>query len=240
MTIDSAVKLIEAMTKLFGALAWPVLVLFVLIRFGPALRKFAEGLSELTFKGAGFEASAKRQQAVDSLTAAVVARPEASANVDIGPKEARAAAVQVVTDLATPRAMRRAARSVVLWVDDRPNNNVHEREALEALGVQFVLAVSTDEALERIKQRPIDAIISDMGRPPDSQAGYTLLEEAADYRELNTVHHLCRLERSRTQSGSKTQGSGWLHEQTGRAIRNGTYRSRESGLTNRRLSRPRE
>jgi len=75
-----------------------------------------------------------------------------------------------------PRVMRRAARSTVLWVDDRPSNNVHERQSLEALGVSFVLATSTEEALEILKRQGFDAIISDMGRPPDAQAGYTLLD----------------------------------------------------------------
>jgi CheY-like chemotaxis protein len=65
----------------------------------------------------------------------------------------------------------------VLWVDDRPSNNLHERQALEAVGITFVPAVSTEEALEKIKRQPFDAIISDMGRPPDPQAGYTLLEK---------------------------------------------------------------
>jgi CheY-like chemotaxis protein len=47
---------------------------------------------------------------------------------------------------------------------------------LEALGVNFVLALSTDEALEKIERQHFDAIISDMGRPPDPRAGYTLLD----------------------------------------------------------------
>jgi CheY-like chemotaxis protein len=54
---------------------------------------------------------------------------------------------------------------------------VHERQAFEALGVTFVLATSTDEALEKLKRQSFDAIISDMNRPPDSQAGYTLLDK---------------------------------------------------------------
>ena len=70
-----------------------------------------------------------------------------------------------------------AERSTVLWVDDHPNNNIHERQALEALGINFVLAVSTEEALERLNQQKFDAIISDMGRPLDNQAGYTLLDK---------------------------------------------------------------
>ncbi|BDI15963.1 hypothetical protein ANSO36C_17650 [Nostoc cf. commune SO-36] len=68
-----------------------------------------------------------------------------------------------------------AESSTVLWVDDRPKNNIHERLALEALGINFVLAVSTEEALEKLNKHKFDAIISDMGRPFDAQAGYTLL-----------------------------------------------------------------
>jgi ActR/RegA family two-component response regulator len=63
----------------------------------------------------------------------------------------------------------------VLWVDDRPNNNIYERRAMEAYNVEFTLALSTDEALAHLKNNKFDAIISDMGRPPDPQAGYTLL-----------------------------------------------------------------
>lgn len=70
-----------------------------------------------------------------------------------------------------------AQRATILWVDDRPDNNIHERQALEAVGINFVLAVSTEEALEMLNQQQFDAIISDMGRPPDAQAGYTLLDK---------------------------------------------------------------
>jgi len=48
---------------------------------------------------------------------------------------------------------------------------------MEALGVNFVLSTSTEDALEKSNHRTFDAIISDMGRPPDPQAGYTLLDK---------------------------------------------------------------
>jgi CheY-like chemotaxis protein len=47
---------------------------------------------------------------------------------------------------------------------------------LEALGVRFVLSTSTEDALAKTLHRTFDAIISDMGRPPDARAGYTLLD----------------------------------------------------------------
>jgi len=177
MTIDDGVRLLEAATKLLGVLAWPAVLVFILVRFGPALREFVASIGEFSLKGAIFEASAKRKQAeaAAALTAAAVSRPEPGATPEATAREARAA-FDVVAEVATPRVIRRAGKSTVLWVDDNPGNNVHERHALEALGVSFVLAPSTGEALEKLKSQSFDAIISDMGRPPDPQAGYTLLD----------------------------------------------------------------
>src|SRR5262245_14643741 len=178
MTIDDVVRLIDVAAKLVAVLAWPGVLLFVLIRFGPALREFVASLGEFSLKGAGFEASAKRKQveAAAALTAAAISRPEAGATPEATAKEAKAA-FDVVSEVATPRMMRRAELSTILWVDDKPFNNTHEQRALEALGISVVQTTSTDEALERVKRQPFDAIISDMGRFPDQQAGYTLLEK---------------------------------------------------------------
>jgi CheY-like chemotaxis protein len=152
-------------------------LLFVLIRFGSSLRDFIANLGEFSLKAPGFEASAKiKQEAAAALGAAAVAHPEAGAAPEATARDARAAA-RVVSEIVTPRLIRRAGRATVLWVDDRPDNNVHERAALEALGVSFVLATSTEETLEKLKRQSVDAIISDMGRPPDPQAGYTLLDK---------------------------------------------------------------
>ena len=40
----------------------------------------------------------------------------------------------------------------VLWVDDRPENNVYERQAFEEQGLHFELALSTDEAIRRFSR----------------------------------------------------------------------------------------
>jgi CheY-like chemotaxis protein len=67
-------------------------------------------------------------------------------------------------------------RKLILWVDDRPDNNIIERRSMAAYNIDFVLAQSTGQALAELRKQQFDAIISDMGRPPDSRAGYTLLE----------------------------------------------------------------
>ena len=178
MSVDDIVKLFDAITKLLNVLIWPAIILFILIRFGRELRDFFSSLGELSLKGAGFEASLKRKQAevVAALSAAAASKPDGDKTRESVAKEAMIAA-DVVADFVTPRTIRRASRSTVLWVDDNPNNNSYERQALEALGVSFVLAISTDEALKKISRQRFDAIISDMGRPPDPRAGYTLLDK---------------------------------------------------------------
>ncbi len=178
MSVDDIVKLLDAITKLLNVLIWPAVILFVLIRFGRDLRDFFASLGELSLKGAGFEASLKRKKAEVSaaLAAAAASRSDEDTSRESAAKEAKIAA-DIVSEVVTPRIIRRVSRSTVLWVDDRPNNNIYERQALEALGVNFVLVTSTEEALKKISKQRFDAIISDMGRPPDPRAGYTLLDQ---------------------------------------------------------------
>jgi len=178
VSVDDFVKLIDAITKLLNVLVYPAVFLYFLVHFGRDLREFFSSLGELSLKGAGFEASLKRKQAeaAAALAAATISQPDGTTTPKIAAQEARNA-VDLVAEAVTPRIIRRASRSRVLWVDDRPNNNSYARQSLEALGVSFELATSTEEALEKINRQHFDAIISDMGRPPDPRAGYTLLDK---------------------------------------------------------------
>ena len=65
----------------------------------------------------------------------------------------------------------------ILWVDDRPENNVYERIILENYGLTISLALSTQQALRDIHYQKFDLIISDMGRKEGPDEGYKLLEE---------------------------------------------------------------
>lgn len=67
-------------------------------------------------------------------------------------------------------------RNRILWVDDRPDNNIYERRAFESVGIRFTLALSTNEALELLKHNKYVAIISDMGRKEGDREGYVLLD----------------------------------------------------------------
>ena len=178
MNVDDFVKLVDSVSKLMGVLAWPTVVGFVLVRFGPGLKEFFSSLGELSFKGAGFEATAKRKrdEATAALVAASVSHPDTSVTPGSAAQRAGEAA-SVVAGAVNAQVIRRASKATALWVDDRPDNNIYERRSLEALGLSFVLAESTDEALDLVAKQKFDVIISDMSRPPDSRAGYTLLNQ---------------------------------------------------------------
>lgn len=67
--------------------------------------------------------------------------------------------------------------NTILWVDDRPDNNIYERESMELIGFKFDLALSTKDALKKLVSNRYVAIISDMGRVEGPNEGYVLLKE---------------------------------------------------------------
>lgn len=75
----------------------------------------------------------------------------------------------------------------ILWVDDRPMNNVYEASIFKRLGASIVSARSTEEALMFLNQDDYDLIISDIHRVEkgisNPNAGYELLD-ALDHRRI--------------------------------------------------------
>jgi CheY-like chemotaxis protein len=131
---------------------------------------FFDRITEFTIspqEGVHVKVGEAREQARTNLEAAIANR---------GEPDSTEKAARVVDANITPEAVRQAEGRTVLWVDDHPDNNILERKSLEALGLRFVLSLSTEDALEKIDKQKFDLIISDMGRRPDRYAGYTLLE----------------------------------------------------------------
>lgn len=176
MTPEQVSGVLSSVAALLGAILWPVLVLVLVVMFKAEFRKLLKS-DEVTFKAAGVEASFQRQQ-VEAAVAlgAATAKSAAGQSPEAATSPARVAdaLAQALPDERTQKLLQ---GSVVLWVDDRPENNVYERQALEALEVRVVLAESTDQALALLRQQSYDLVISDMGRPPDRRAGYTLLDK---------------------------------------------------------------
>ena len=184
--MSSVSALIASIARLLGVLIWPTVIVFFLTRFREPIAKFLSELGSLKATAAGIEFSATRQQveAAAALGGAEAVRGDSvNSLVDIA-----GIADTVVRAFPADGSATRKAPATILWVDDRPENNVYEREALETLGVRVVLAESTQEALEKIHKRDFALVISDMGRPPDSRAGYTLLDTLrAEHNEVKFV-----------------------------------------------------
>lgn len=163
-----ATHVLEATAALVSALVWPVALLCVVLVFRTQLRDLLTNASTLTIKASGVEASFTRGdvQAAASLGAASAAHGES---------------LDPTAVFDTIDALRRAAQKSrgttrILWVDDDPANNEYERQVLESLDITVVLATSTAEALVLLNRVSFDLVISDMGRPDDNRAGYTLVD----------------------------------------------------------------
>lgn len=65
----------------------------------------------------------------------------------------------------------------VLWLDDNPPYNLSERRLFRSLGVFVDLARADREAWDLLGETTYDAIISDIRRGDDPQAGLSFLAE---------------------------------------------------------------
>lgn len=160
----------EQTVNLIAALTWPAVLLILVVTFLRPIKQLLER-DEVDVKApGGFAISAKNRQAAAS---ALVKASEKEAAASIAPDDAD---TQIEVAASGVEQLRRAPR--VLWVDDQPSNNRYERSMLQALGIFVDLSTSTGDALAKVAaRRGYDVIITDMGRPPDERAGYTLLAE---------------------------------------------------------------
>ena len=108
----------------------------------------------------------------------------------------------------------------VLWVDDRPDNNLRERAMLAKLQIEVVTARSTDEALARLQadargDEPFDLVLSDWSRPPEGAlAALHLIQtlRAASLALPVIVYHGEMDATARQHRAAKLQAAGALGE----------------------------
>jgi CheY-like chemotaxis protein len=149
---------------------WPLVLLAVLSMFHSPLSNFLERLNkaEITKDAKGF----KIALAAANLAAAEASRSEPTSNnrKSVDPEGVAQATSRAAGSLTVSQAK-------VLWVDDNPDNQQYERNALGALGITFDLARNTDEAMARLKVKKFNLIITDFKRTDDPQGAHTLLEK---------------------------------------------------------------
>lgn len=148
--------------KSSAAVAWPFVVLLLILMFHRELRALLQSLTQrglsleiggqkLTFD----EVNKQQRNLIEDIQGQVVElrkllgshRPNASNDLHaLAPGE----------PLAT--------RISVLWVDDNPKNNSYLVQQLRDRGVVVELATSTAVALMHFEHKKFDVVISDMGR----------------------------------------------------------------------------
>lgn len=180
-TVDQISKLLEAAGNLISAVAWPALVLFIVWRFREPIAGLVadvraavrEGRATVKAGPAGIEISTAQAAALIQTAEAQRGGSAAAGRGGTGKATTVASAVE---DIAETVKSEPHAAPRVLWVDDSPANNRFEERALGELGVEIRLCLSTEEALLQLSREPFDLVISDLGRPGDPEAGYTLIK----------------------------------------------------------------
>src|SRR5215204_2251914 len=109
MIAQQVIEVRNLIIDFLRVLLWPLVLLFVLFYFGKPLKQFANNLGEFTFKAAGVEATAKRQQieAATLLGAATASRQGTPSAEWQGGGENTQEIADVVVEALTPRVMRR-------------------------------------------------------------------------------------------------------------------------------------
>ncbi|MEN8601946.1 response regulator [Microbacterium rhizosphaerae] len=196
MSDASIAAVISSVISLLTALIWPLVFLFLILRFRKPLARLIEpiahGVQERIAAGGGGEASVSfaglsfsgRIDSASKLVATASEQPGAAG----GPVTTDQARRVLTEAIPNDEAAAKIAGSSVLWVDDVPSNNRYVVDALHQLGAVVVQVTSTDQAKELLKTNEFDAIISDMGRAErdgyNTRAGYDLLADVrADHMD---------------------------------------------------------
>jgi CheY-like chemotaxis protein len=92
--------------------------------------------------------------------------------------------------------MLRGAR--VLWVDDHPENNTYERQAMLALGAFVDIAKSSTEARSMMSQSRYDLLISDIDRDGVPDEGLRFLSQMHERNSCpRTIFYIGHVEQER-------------------------------------------
>ncbi len=154
-----------------SALAWPIIIIIVIMLFHNNVRDLIESAKsrKFTVKVAGNELtmeeiSEQQRNLISDLQEQLI---ELQKQVhSLAGSEQLQSSSQTVEE--ETRGDRKSA-SRILWVDDNPKNNAYLIQGFGDQGVEVVTALSTEEALKRFSQGKFDRVITDMGRQEEKQ-----------------------------------------------------------------------
>jgi CheY-like chemotaxis protein len=171
---------------LINSLAWPLVFLFLLAIVAAPLRTFLGGVEKFNLEAHGVKLNAEVTKRVASALSGAYDRKEAREGPS-APHGTQAGIEKVVAKVASPESVQRLKGTLLLWVDDHPNNNVLERRALEALGVRFTNVTSNTTAQDVLTFSRYDGIVSDLSRDGDGCDKLTSPRECAKCQALRLL-----------------------------------------------------
>jgi CheY-like chemotaxis protein len=165
-----------------AAVAWPAIVILVVLLFRPAVAALIESAKsrKFTLKIGGQElsmdeANAQQRNLINDLQTQVL---EIKKRI-----EAAVPPPAAEPSLLSPRL----STGLILWVDDQPKNNSYFVQQLADKGLKTDLALSTAEGLRMVGKKAYNVIVSDMGRTEDGMykptAGLELLRQIREYNK---------------------------------------------------------
>lgn len=184
--IDNTIKIVDALSRFFAGIGWPLVCIITVIFLAPALRDLISRIDKLTGKVAGqeFSLTTLQRNSANQIAAATVAIDnkaridDPARTVDVNRQFASSlnSALQATSRIQVDRTVGKR----ILWVDDNPTNNIFEKQSLIALGMTVRDVTDTQQAIDALVSRQYDVVISDMRRGGNNTAGYDLLQMIKD------------------------------------------------------------
>lgn len=161
--------ILQIIVSLISALAWPLAVLYLVGVFSGPIGRLIDRSNSATVEVPG-----GGKVSLAAVAASAAAAGAAASKQDISAQQA----VSNISNVFVGQTgdLKPLNQGKILWVDDNPDNNTLLINSFRQLGIQVTLALSTEQAEGLLGQSQFDVVISDMDRPPDHEAGKTLLQ----------------------------------------------------------------
>jgi len=197
-----------------GTILWPLIILFIIIRFSPTIESIIESAKsrEFTLKIGGQEltmeeVNEQQRNLIADLQAQVVEIQKV-----ISPRGITEVGILEDEYKEADEKMEETSPASILWVDDNPKNNSYFVQQLSDSGIRVDIALSTEDGIKRLERNKYRMIISDMGRQEGSvynqSAGLDLLEEIRKVdSEIPFVIYCSKRRASETKSRANELGA---------------------------------
>jgi CheY-like chemotaxis protein len=157
------VKIAELVLSYVKVLIWPGLVLGALAHYRRDVRELIKRTRSLDTPAGSIEFAEHARELLEEAAE--------DNNVATSPGERRGVL----------RRLEHAAEYLtggrILWADDHPRGNSGLIRLFRSVGMEVETVLSTEQAMDRLRSRSYDILLTDLKRGGDAEAGNTLLRE---------------------------------------------------------------